>query len=186
VASATTLTIEDATNAGASFCVSALTNRILGTSTFGQGGGTSVPPLQMLGQAHILVANSTTFTMSCYVAGTTTTSVTGDHTHRQALQLRQNVAPEIHAIERSVIAPRDRGFALVRSRGGTAALSVAAHGWIVAGCSHGGDLCRPGGAETRDSAALRFLALVGQALIAEYALSDRQLGAALGRHCSQR
>jgi hypothetical protein len=33
----------------------------------------------------------------------------GNHTDRQALQLRQNVAPEIHAFERSIIAPYDGG-----------------------------------------------------------------------------
>jgi len=30
----------------------------------------------------------------------------GDHAHRQALQLRQNIASEIHTVERSIIAPR--------------------------------------------------------------------------------
>jgi len=38
----------------------------------------------------------------------------GDYANRQALQLRQNVAPEIHAIERPIITPRDRGLALLR------------------------------------------------------------------------
>ena len=36
----------------------------------------------------------------------------GDHAYRKALQLRQNVAPEIHAIERPIIAPRRSGFVL--------------------------------------------------------------------------
>jgi hypothetical protein len=36
-----------------------------------------------------------------------------DDPHRQTLQLRQNVAPEIHAIERSVIPPRSNSFALL-------------------------------------------------------------------------
>lgn len=37
----------------------------------------------------------------------------GDHTHRQALQLRQNVAPKIHAIQRPIIPPRCNGLALL-------------------------------------------------------------------------
>jgi hypothetical protein len=37
----------------------------------------------------------------------------GDHTHWQALQLRKNVALEIHTIERPVILPRCSGFALI-------------------------------------------------------------------------
>jgi hypothetical protein len=37
----------------------------------------------------------------------------GDHSHGQALKLRQNVAPKVHAIERSVIPPRRDGFALL-------------------------------------------------------------------------
>jgi hypothetical protein len=36
----------------------------------------------------------------------------GDDMHGKPLQLRQNVAPEIHAIERPVAAPRHDGFAL--------------------------------------------------------------------------
>ena len=34
-----------------------------------------------------------------------------DHAHRQALQLPQNIAPEVHTIRQSVIAPRDHRFA---------------------------------------------------------------------------
>jgi hypothetical protein len=37
----------------------------------------------------------------------------GDHADGQTLQLRQNIAPEIHVIERSIIAPRDHGFSLL-------------------------------------------------------------------------
>jgi hypothetical protein len=37
----------------------------------------------------------------------------GDHAHRQTLQLRQNIAPEIDAIERPVIPPRRSGFPLL-------------------------------------------------------------------------
>jgi hypothetical protein len=63
----------------------------------------------------------------------------GDHAHRQALELGQNVAPEVHAIERSVIAPRNQGFALLRGRSGTAALHLGRPRRIVARCAHADD-----------------------------------------------
>jgi hypothetical protein len=37
----------------------------------------------------------------------------GDHAHRQPLQLRENVAPKIHTIERSITPPRRDGVALL-------------------------------------------------------------------------
>jgi hypothetical protein len=49
----------------------------------------------------------------------------GDYAHGQALRLGQNVTPKIHAIERSVIAPRNRCFALLRSRGCSARFTLS-------------------------------------------------------------
>ncbi|MFY9859081.1 MAG: hypothetical protein WA668_08340 [Candidatus Cybelea sp.] len=37
----------------------------------------------------------------------------GNHAHGQALNLGMNIALEIHAIERAIIAPRSDGFALL-------------------------------------------------------------------------
>ena len=61
----------------------------------------------------------------------------GNDAHRYALQPRQNVALEIHPIERAIIAPRDDSFALLRGGSGTAALSFGRR----AGDSIGGYAC---------------------------------------------
>jgi hypothetical protein len=75
----------------------------------------------------------------------------GDHAHRQALQLRQNVAPKIDAVERSVIAPRNGGFPLLRGRSGAAALGFAGGRGILAGCAQARELGRAGRGDAQAS-----------------------------------
>jgi len=101
-----------------------------------------------------------------------------DNAHGHTLQLRQNIAPEIDAIERPVIAPRYDGASLLRRRCGTALLRFRRRCRIVAGRAHAGDFRRPRGPEISDRSALGFFAPLGQALIAKQALADCQLSAA--------
>jgi hypothetical protein len=91
----------------------------------------------------------------------------GDHAHRQSLQSRQYVASEVYTVERPIIPPRGNGFALLRGSGGSAALRFTRGSGIVARCAHSCDLRWTRGAEARDNRALRFLAPIGKALIAE-------------------
>src|SRR5580692_4623812 len=99
----------------------------------------------------------------------------GDHAHWQALKLRQNVAPEVHPIERSIIAPRHHGLALLTGRGGSALLSRRRRRRIVTGCAHGCDLgWTPGLERGRHRPSLHFH-LIGEAAIAVNALTDREL-----------
>lgn len=48
----------------------------------------------------------------------------GDCPDRHALQLRQNIAPEIHAVETAVVTPYHDGFALLRGGGGAPAMGL--------------------------------------------------------------
>lgn len=73
-----------------------------------------------------------------------------DHADGQTLQLRRNIAPENHAIERAIIAPRNDGFALLRGRSGTAAPGFGRRGRVVTSCAHRLELGWPSGLETRD------------------------------------
>jgi hypothetical protein len=91
------------------------------------------------------------------VRGTRTHGL-GNRAHWQALQFRQNIAPEIHAIERAIIAPRDDGFALLRSRSSAAALSFERSARILASGPPGAGLR---GAKV--SAAMRWRALQNEA-----------------------
>jgi len=99
--------------------------------------------------------------------GTAAAHSFGDYAYRQALQLRQNVASEIHTIERSVILPRGNSFALLGGCCGSAVLRLTRGSGIVARCTHGRDLRWSRGAEARDNRAPRLLAPIGQASIAE-------------------
>jgi hypothetical protein len=81
----------------------------------------------------------------------------GDHAHGHALQPRQNVAPEVHAIERSVIAPRVGSFALLRGGRSPTALHFSRLRGIVACCAHRSDLGRASSLESRDRRAPRRL-----------------------------
>jgi hypothetical protein len=77
------------------------------------------------------------------------------------------IAPEIHAIERPIVAPRGHGLALPRSRGGTAALRFRRRGGIEASCAHGGDFGRSRSIELGHCRYERFIASSGKALIAK-------------------
>jgi hypothetical protein len=99
----------------------------------------------------------------------------GDRPHRHALQPRQNVAPEVHAVQATVIAPRRSSFAPQRGRLGAAALSFGRRGRIVAGCAHPGDLRRPRRRKGWGRLALRLVEPIGQASIAILTASTRGL-----------
>lgn len=74
-ASASTYTLIDNTSDGASTCFTALTNSVAGTTKFA-GSASAIQGSQAFAKALVYVANSTTFTVSCYVASTGTVSNT--------------------------------------------------------------------------------------------------------------
>lgn len=74
---------------------------------------------------------------------TAATQRLSDRAHRQALQLRQNVAPKIDAIERSIIAPRSKALRCFEAVLGSELLGFRRRRRIVAGCAHRCDLSRP-------------------------------------------
>jgi len=88
-----------------------------------------------------------------------------DHSHWQALKLRQNVAPEIHGVERSVITPPNCRFALLRGRRSTSAQGLWCSRWIVAGCAHSRDLGRPSGFEGGDRGLQSLFTPIGKVLV---------------------
>ena len=78
--SASSYTLEDSTTDGSSNCVTSLTNSFAGGPGFGET-TSSVTPLNTLGltqviSGDVIVANSTTFTVAGFVAGSSTTSET--------------------------------------------------------------------------------------------------------------
>jgi hypothetical protein len=76
ITSASTFTLQDATKKdGSNNCVTAKTNSFAGGPPFGNN-ALANPGLTQLIKATMTVANSTTFTASCFVAGSTTTSLT--------------------------------------------------------------------------------------------------------------
>ena len=96
--------------------------------------------------------------------GTATAHRFGDHTHRQALQLRQNVAPKVHTIQRSIVAPRSKGPALLGGSAGSAALRFGRACRIVTGCTHSCDLGWTPDAERGCHGAPLCFHLIGEAL----------------------
>lgn len=79
IVSSSTFTVEDATKDGSNTCVeSPGTGSFAGTVPFGQtsSSGSSPVGLSVVGEADVIVANSTTLTVRFYVAGSTTTSAT--------------------------------------------------------------------------------------------------------------
>ena len=88
----------------------------------------------------------------------------GDHADRQALQLRQNVAPEVHAIQRPSSRHATTALRCWEAVGGSAPLSFRRRRRIMASCAHGLDLGWPCGLEI--GAAGRRSSRLGEALIA--------------------
>jgi len=78
ITSASTFTLQDGTTNGASNCVTAKTNSFAGAPAYGEqsAAGLAQYGLNQKIIATVTVANSTTFTASCFVAGSTITSVT--------------------------------------------------------------------------------------------------------------
>jgi hypothetical protein len=75
IASASTFTLQDATTDGASNCVTTLTNSFAGGPGFSSGAAGTYGPTQLI-KATMVVNSGTTFTAQCWVAGSTTTSLT--------------------------------------------------------------------------------------------------------------